>query len=218
MDYIQKIRTLYNLSGNDGYSENEIIEAENKLNIKLPKVLREYYAILGKNEVLNKTHNVLYELNEIDPSNDEEYLIFYEDNQGACIWGINKNDLENDNPEVYRKDSLEDKAEEEWVLHSKTMEGFLLSISYVNGVMQGLDFCGIYDGGVEDKIMDRIENAYTEIKNLETYQTRYFTNGPEIIMTDGYIWIGTNNKESYKNMLEKINVSWDYRDELDGYD
>jgi len=218
MDYIQRIKTLYNISENCGYSEKEIVETENNLNIKFPKVLREYYAVLGKNEVLNESHNILFKLNDIDLADDEKYLVFYEENQGACIWGIDKNVLEDDNPKVYRKDSLEDKTKEKWVLHSKTMEGFLLSISYVNGVMQGLDFCGIYEGIVENKIIEMFERDYSEIKDLETYQTRYFTNGTEIIMTDGYIWIGTNNKESYQNMLEKINVKWSYRDELEGYD
>jgi hypothetical protein len=55
MDIIKKIKTLYNLSKDYGYNENEIIEAENNLSINFPKILREYYRILGKNKTVNES-------------------------------------------------------------------------------------------------------------------------------------------------------------------
>jgi len=64
MDFLKKIKKLYSISDedNNGYNEETIIELEDKLKIRLPKALRDYYLQLGKNWHINEIDMILYRL------------------------------------------------------------------------------------------------------------------------------------------------------------
>jgi hypothetical protein len=226
MDYIQKIKLLYNLPEDKDYGidENEIITTENNLKIKLPKVLREYYLKLGNNENINNSFNRLLKPKEISFTDDGSYLVFYEENQEVVYWAINKNNFENENPKVYGTYDPNG-LEQEWFIDSETMENFLLSMAYWNGVLEGLDFTANFsnDDGIENTIIKNVENSFTEIKGITNQQLRFFgcENTGIIALTfdldNNYngIYIGTNNKETYNRILEKIDIEWDYRSDKD---
>jgi hypothetical protein len=226
MDYIQKIKLLYNLTPNNNYgiSENEIVLMEDNLKIKLPKILREYYLALGNDENINNSFNRLFEPKEIYFTEDKNYLVFYEENQGVVYWAINKNDMESENPKVYGNYDPDDLTQD-WFIDSETTDNFLLSMAYWNGVLEGLDFSANYsnDSGIDSNIIKSIENNFVEIKGITNQQSRFFTDKDiEIIaltfdIKNNYngIYIGTNNEKAYKNILEKINIEWDYRSDKD---
>lgn len=67
MNYIAKIKQLYALPENEhsGFTEGEIYEVENRLNIVFPFELKNYYLTLGKVDVINNSYNRL--LNPRDP-------------------------------------------------------------------------------------------------------------------------------------------------------
>ncbi|MDR1316604.1 MAG: hypothetical protein LBK13_06990, partial [Spirochaetales bacterium] len=202
MDIIQKIKILYNLSKDYGYNENEIIEAENKLSIKFPKKLREYYRVLGKNKTVNESFNKLLSINgEIGFTDDNNYLVFYEENQGVVYWALDRNDLENNNPKVYGNYDPAN-GSGDWFVDSETVEGFLLSMAYWNGALEGLKYTANYsnDDGIENNIIKNIENCWNEVTGITNQQLRFFTHDDtEIIAlttdsgnnTNG-IYIGTN--------------------------
>jgi hypothetical protein len=221
MDMIQKIKTLYDLSQNDGYSENEIIEAENNLSIKFPRILREYYLILGKNKTVNESFNRLLNINgETGFTEDTRYLVFYEENQGAVYWAIDQKDLGHNNPKVYGNYDPNN-GSDDWFTDSETMEGFLLSMAYWNGALEGLKYTAncSNDDGIESDIIKNVENRWNEIKGLTSQQLRFFANDDmEIIVltTDlennvNGIYTGTNDKTKFMEMMERINIKWDYR-------
>ena len=225
MDYYQKIKKLYCLSKNSGYSENEIVEVENNLEIKFPEILREYYHILGKNKAVNESFNRLLNINgEIGFTDDNNYLVFYEENQGVVYWAISKNEIGNNNPKVYGNYYPNNKSGD-WFIDSETIEGFLLTMAYWNGVLGGLKYNAIYskDSCIKSNIIKTIENGWEEIKGITNQQLRFFENdGTEIIAltTDlennvNGIHIGTNNKETFIKTLKKINIKWDYRSDED---
>ena len=225
MEYLQKIKNLYGLSKNSGYSENEIVEVEKKLKIKFPKTLKEYYHILGKNKVVNESFNRLLKINgKIGFTNYNNYLVFYEENQGVVYWAISKEEMENNNPKVHGNYDPNNKLDD-WFIDSETMEGFLLSMAYWNGVLGGLKYNTNYskDNKIKSSIIKKIENGWNEIKGITNQQLRFFENdGREIIAltTDlknnvNGIYIGTNNKETFIEALGKINIKWDYRSDED---
>jgi hypothetical protein len=130
MNNFEKIKTLYNLSKDYGYSENEIINAENNLTIKFPKILRDYYSLLGKNKKINRSFNRLLKINgEVGFADDNKYFVFYEENQSATYWAINKNDMDSNNPKVYGNYDPRN-CINDWFLYSETIEDFLLSMAY----------------------------------------------------------------------------------------
>jgi hypothetical protein len=226
MDYIQKIKLLYNLPENYNYGipENEIIAMENILKIKLPKILREYYLELGNNKSINNSFNRLLEPKEIGFTEDNKYLVFYEENQGVVYWAINKSDIGNEDPRVYASYYPNDLTQE-WFIDSETTENFLLSMAYWNGALEGLNFLANYsnDNGINNNTIKKIENNFTEINGITNQQLRFFTDNDIGIIALTFesenkyngIYIGTNNQETYKNILEKINIKWDYRSDED---
>jgi hypothetical protein len=225
MDVIQKIKTLYDLSKSEGYSDNEIIEAENNLHIKFPRILREYYLILGKNKTVNESFNKLLNINgEVGFTGDNHYLVFYEENQGAVYWAIDKKDMETDNPKVYGNYDPGN-APGEWFIDSETMDGFLLSMAYWNGALEGLKYTAncSNDDGIENDIIKSVENHWNEIKGITNQQLRFFANDDmEIIVltTDlennaNGIYTGTSDQSKFVEILEKMKVKWDYRSDED---
>jgi hypothetical protein len=226
MDYIQKIKLLYNLSENKdyGFNEAEIIEIENCFKIKLPHILREYYLKLGKNEDINNSFNKLLKPNETGFTEDNNYFVFYEENQAVVYWAINKHDFENENPKVYGNYDPKDLTQD-WFIDSETMEGFLLSMAYWNGVLGGLNYSANYsnENSIDENIVKNIETNWNEVQGITNQQLRFFTNeNKEIIaLTNDLenkvngIYIGTNDTEKYKQALEKINIKWDYRSDED---
>ena len=226
MDYIQKIKLLYNLPENKDYGidEKEIITMENNFNIKLPGKLREYYLKLGDNEIINDSFNHLLEIKDIEFTDDGNFLVFYTENQEVVCWGINKNDLENENPKVYGTYDP-DNLTEEWFIDSETAENFFLSMAYWNGVLRGLNFTANHsnDNGIENDVITNIENNFTEIKGITNQQLRFFTNDNIGIIAVTFdlenkyngIFVGTNDEEIYKDILERINIIWDYRSDED---
>src|SRR5690606_19950681 len=146
MSNTDKIRQLYDLPKNEnfGYSEADIIELEEKLNIQLPLKLKDYYLTLGKVETLNYSYNrFLKPHNEIEFSNDR-YLVFYEENQRVAHWGIKEEDLKLDNPAVWGNYGTEDKPD--WHIEAQSTDNFFILMAVYNGTLGGLKYHAHYFG------------------------------------------------------------------------
>ena len=74
------------LAPGDGVAEAEIAAAEARLGLKLPTVLREFYALVGRRKDINAVHNRLISLEESEV--DQDRLVFYEENQAVVLWGV----------------------------------------------------------------------------------------------------------------------------------
>jgi hypothetical protein len=231
MEYKQTIKSLYDLPENEnyGYKENTIIKVEDELNIKFPKILREYYLTLGKNKNINNTAHGLFHLFNpnkiINFFNATHYLVFCRDNYAWEYYGIKKKDIEQEDPVVcaaYNNGIPKLKSASSWSVFSPTTSRFLLSMAFWNGPLGGLTYkAGHYVGiNEKEKLIEHLENNWKEIPWNETYQNRqarfYTLDYSEIIvfssdaeMTGSSLFIGTNNQERYNNMREKINVKWD---------
>ena len=76
MHYLQIIRKLYNLpeADNHGYPESALAALEERLQIRIPAALREYYLSLGANRQINDSFNRLTAFNEMGFSEDEHRI------------------------------------------------------------------------------------------------------------------------------------------------
>ncbi len=226
MTYQQKIRQLYGLdeTRNYGFSETEILDLEKRLNFVFPKVLREYYLTLGKNQKLNDTFNrLLKPKSEIDFSTDR-HLVFYEENQAVVYWAIKEQDLYLDNPCVYGNyDAVN--LTQEWFVDSLTTENFLLSMAFWNGVLGGLKFNANTEAKNDliETVINQVEKNWTELKGSTNQQLRFFTSDFSDIITfttdlnskiNG-IFIGSNDKKKYENIINTLKIEWDYRTDRD---
>lgn len=138
------LRKLYN-NNTEGFSEEEISEAEKRLNIKLPKLLREYYLYYGKLSINNSLHRIFspdeldfshnYLMEEVkdneiettmkDLEQTKNYLLFWIENQGCWYQGIDIEDIKDDNPRIYitTNDDLF-----EWAPYSNSFYSHILSM------------------------------------------------------------------------------------------
>ncbi|MEU5160542.1 SMI1/KNR4 family protein [Streptomyces sp. NPDC020875] len=108
------------LADGDGYGPDEIAAAERRLGLTLPAALREAYALLGLRPDLTSNQDVLRPLAELAVEPGEEadgpgaVLVFRDENQGVCRWGIPLAELGRDDPPVVVRADLADKSAERW--------------------------------------------------------------------------------------------------------
>jgi hypothetical protein len=219
MTYFQKIRHLYNVPANEnyGFSESEIVEQEKQLGIVLPAKLREYYLTLGKHEAINYSHNRLLQPGGEIGFSPDEYLIFYEENQGVVIWGIKKEDLLNPNPPVYGNYSS-DEQNPAWYLELPTTEACLLMLAVYNGVLGGLKYNGNYFDPVNAEVVSYIKENWQELDDISSTTQRIFTRDYAEMISLSFdseqncsgIFIGANDVDRFDNMLDKLDVDWFY--------
>jgi hypothetical protein len=90
----------------DGITEASLKKCERRLGVRLPTAVRDYYAIAGRLNQLNKAHNVLFALDELRVG--DGYLWFMEENQSVAHWGLPVKRLTEDDPIVYQRTNVDD--------------------------------------------------------------------------------------------------------------
>ncbi|GAA6766655.1 hypothetical protein AAFH68_25980 [Flavobacterium sp. CGRL1] len=127
------IKKLFHITEPNGFSNDEIQIVKNTFG-NLPEVFVDYYTELGKIQKLNNTQDSLVAVDRLINYATDEYLIFYTENQHACVWGIHKDDLSKNNPPVYM--SFDEK---EWNLETETLTDFFTAMAYLQAGF-GLEF------------------------------------------------------------------------------
>ncbi|WP_103070122.1 hypothetical protein [Aquimarina sediminis] len=213
------IRRLYNVTEIEhefGYQMDELIEVETQLKVNIPKILKEYYLTLGKNECINKSHNRLLEPNKEIRLSDDGYLIFYEENQTVAYWGIKKEDLELENPPVWGNYGTNESPD--WHLEAKTTEDFLLLMGVYNGTLGGLKYHANCFGEIASETVKKIQENWKEVKEISWDRQRIYSHNFEEILSLSFdeksnctaIFIGTTYKERFDNLLENLTIDWSY--------
>lgn len=218
MMYIQKIRTLYDLPADEmfGYSEEEIIDLEIDLGVRLPGTLRDYYLHLGKNESINHSHNRLLSPDgEIGFSNDD-HLMFYEENQGVATWGIKKEELLLDNAPVWG--NYGDEETPDWQREANTVEDFLLLMAVYNGTMGGLKYHANCLDDIDPEVVKAIQQRWSEVPGISWEKQKVYTDDFREVISlsfddDGNcaaVFIGTSDQNTFDELLDEIEVEWSY--------
>ncbi len=124
----KEIRSLFGITENNGFLVEEIA-LHKAVCEHIPQVLHDYYANLGKIDALNHTQDQLLSPNKLKFSKNNDFLIFYAENQYACAWGIKKEDLTHSNPPVYMS------ADEiKWQQECETLSDFLNAMAHLQAV------------------------------------------------------------------------------------
>ncbi|KAF2335832.1 SMI1/KNR4 family protein [Flavobacterium nitrogenifigens] len=218
MNYIQKIKRLYNLSENKnyGFSENQILDLEKTLNVKLPSKLKEYYLELGTEENLNYCFNrLLKPENEIGFS-DDDFLVFYEENQNVAFWGIKKEDLSLENPPVYGNYDTIEKSD--WEMEIETTENFFLLMAVFNGTLGGLQFNGNYLGEIDSEIVKLVEENYALVPEISRENQKVYTADFYDVISLSFdqennctgAFIGSSDQERFDAILDLVDIDWSY--------
>jgi hypothetical protein len=127
------------LTPEDGEPESSIAEAEVRLGLRLPAVLREYYRLAGRFDQFNCAHNQL--LRPEEWSVDGGKLVFLEENQRVVVWGVEAGISPEDDPPVYQGQEVRGQPTEWYREHERCSE-FLLVMLHLQAVWGGCEFLG----------------------------------------------------------------------------
>ena len=148
------IKKMYNISNPNGFSDDEINSIRSIFG-NLPQVFIDYYCELGKIERLNHTQDSLIVPEQFQYFKNDDYLIFYRENQRVCVWAIHKNDLKKADPPVYMSED-----EKEWRLETDTLSDFFTAMAYLQAVF-ALDYGAETYYEIEENDLTYIRNHYT---------------------------------------------------------
>ncbi|MBS7252798.1 hypothetical protein [Flavobacterium branchiicola] len=119
------IKKLFHITESAGFTNEEIQTVKN-IFVVLPQVFVDYYNQLGKHQDLNHTQDSLVVPERFQYYQNNDYLIFYTENQHACVWGIHKDDLSSNNPPVYMSYD-----KEKWELEAETLLEFFTAMAFL---------------------------------------------------------------------------------------
>jgi len=218
MNYIQKIKRLYNLSENEnyGFSESEMLNLEKTLKTTLPLKFKEYYLELGKEENLNYSFNRLLKPDDEIEFSDDDYLVFYEENQNVAFWGIKKEDLKQDNPPVYGNYDTIEKSD--WEIETQTTENFFLFMAVFSGTLGGLQYSGNYMGEIEPEMVKFVEDNWKLVPEISRENQKVYTDEFYDVISLSFdqnnkclaAFIGSSDQERFDTILEGIDIDWSY--------
>jgi len=218
MMYLQKIRTLYDLPADEtfGYSEEEIINLEIDLGVRLPGKLRDYYLHLGKNERVNASHNRLLKPNGEVGYSEDDYLLFYEENQGVVSWGIKKDGLQLESPPVWG--NYGDEEMPDWHRETSTVENFFLLMAVYNGTMGGLKYNANCLDEVDPEVVKAIQQRWNEVPDISWEKQKVYTDDFREVISLSFddsgncnaVFIGTSDQHAFDELLDEIEVEWSY--------
>ncbi len=206
---LKKIKALFDIEDNSfGLKEIEIIESENRLGIKLPKDLRQYYLQLGNHSGLNQTQDRLLLPNQLY-LHDTGYLVFYEENQAVSVWGIKQQDLILENPLVYITFD-----EDEWLLENN-LSDFLTSIGYLQSLFAFPFSANAVAINNQEETFVRTNWTNTGI-GLKIWNAEFFQNDLNevlgFIKSDNQVdlFVATKSESRLKEIDKKLNLNWEY--------
>ncbi|MDR3286868.1 MAG: SMI1/KNR4 family protein, partial [Prevotellaceae bacterium] len=125
------------LKKEDGLTFSEIEEIETDLGIKLPNILREFYSLVGGLDMLFINSFECF----IKPYIKNGMLVFLEENEGLCYWGVKMQKLSNSQLNVYMCTDVE-QNNTEWVSEEVTLDGFLSMLLYYQAASGGYEYSG----------------------------------------------------------------------------
>lgn len=196
------IKKLFHITEPNGFSNDEIQIVKNNFG-NLPQVFVDYYTELGKIQKLNNTQDSLVAVDRLINYATDEYLIFYKENQYACVWGIHKDDLSKSNPPVYMSYD-----EQEWNLETETLSDFFTAMAYLQAGF-GLDFYSECFYELDDKALKFIDENFKN-KDVAFKQwaegIKFYGNHEDdviIVMSNNQIFYSSNTKKHFLE-LDKV--------------
>ena len=122
-------------------SKASLVATEKRIGTRLPKVLRDYYLLAGRDGRLNQAHNHLLQLEDLLV--EEKALVFYVENQAEVLWAILDRDLGMTDPPVYRAENSDEDQDLEWQLDHRFLSDFLITMACWQAAAGGMDYSGI---------------------------------------------------------------------------
>ncbi|MGI4789407.1 MAG: hypothetical protein ACRYFS_11230 [Janthinobacterium lividum] len=204
-------RLMPPLGPGDGVPEAEIEAAETRLGVKMPTLLREFYALAGKREDINGVHNRLVSLENLKV--DQNKLVFYEENQGVVLWGVDIQNLENIDPSVFM---AEYQATLVWDADHNHLSAFLKAMLFWQAVNGGMPYSGIGTATSEAIALAGTDWELVDLSRDSTlWRNRVQMRDGQVLFISGndpdpQVHGGGRTKADFLAVAKAFDVYWDY--------
>jgi len=122
------------LTARDSTPPEKIAATEKKLGLRLPRALRDFYLVAGRERFLNQAHNHL-----CTPSDWETHagkVIFLAENQCAVVWAVTASSKPADDPAVYQG-PMSDGEPSGWFLEQRRCSAFMVFMVHLQASFGG---------------------------------------------------------------------------------
>lgn len=184
------------LTERDGLAEEDIIAAQNRLGLELPKVLKNFYLHLGGNQLFMEAFLHLFSPENLTVA--DEMLIFIAENQEVILWGLKVDALSSDDPGVFQvnPENISEISSEE-----KSLSEFLRITLYYQAAQGGYKFCGwVYD---YQEVLPRIEKGWEKVVEVNGLHI-WWQAGKIIFKLDGPEFDFITAAAQAREMLEEM--------------
>jgi len=193
-----------------GLADAELVAAEQRLGLKLPPALWEWYASFGSGDAVWCVQDRLRRPDELEVSNG--FLLFAVENQTCWYWGIPLGELQSPDPPVF----LSNSSAKAWERESDSVSRFALQYAMLNVKFgDGTRFTanGPLTSTQRSKIA--LEYALLPFGELHTpvFPTR-FHGSDEIVVElegDAWVWATARDQESLIHLdalLTPLGMDW----------
>ena len=156
------------LTSRDALPEAQIGQREKRLGMRLPKALRDYFLVAGRERSFNQAFNRLCAPD--DWSLDSGKLVFMEETQGALLWGVSATSELTIDPAVYQGVIIDGEVRE-WHPEHERCSVFLSVILHWQATFGGaMKCCDSAPAPVElVTILDRDWSLIGEVNGMRAY-------------------------------------------------
>ena len=202
------------LKPNDGYSAAELDAAEQRLGLKLPAALQEWYGLAGKRKDVTAVQNFLRSPNHLFTRLEDggEALYFYTENQAVVNWGILASDLGQDDPPVY--------LDETGTAENHTLSEFITQMVVLETACFG-GICG-GNGPANPEALEAVRRHFRPLGFPEWHwpvDASRLYGGDDILIEaeaseDGYqwIWLGARSQTALQDAAQRFSIDWECLD------
>jgi hypothetical protein len=215
------IRSLFHpWQPGDGYDEETIQAAEARLGVRLPTTLRNFYLTWGRRRDMTQPQDHMMHPNVLVVRANT--LIFIEENQAVCYWGVPCEALDEADPPVVETESgpsgWDVESERNWRLSDAHLSNFLDGFTYMHAFSGGAAYGGITAFGVslsEEHIL-WLEGNWSRAfdDDVPTYYIRdgqalfYHPGSPSL---DAICCLATREAEALDEIGQRFHISWKRR-------
>jgi len=207
------------LEDGDGYSASELDAAEQRLGLKLPEALREWYGLAGHRKDIVAVQNFLrlpdhlFTRQEEDIQEDVcEVLYFYSENQSVVNWGILASDLVLDDPPVY--------LDETGAIENHTLSEFITQMVVLETTCFGSALGGNSAANLE--ALETVKQSFVSLGFADWHwpvsPSRLYGGNGILIETeaspegDCWIWMGAQTREALQEAAQLFSLDWEVLD------
>jgi hypothetical protein len=195
-----------------GVRTSELDLAEERLGLKLPRSLREWFERFGARKEVWSLQDRLLAPDAF--SVEGGVLVFCVENQGVVFWGIELPDLDAEDPPVVVSDAS---RAGNWIVESESTSAFAIQSALCNAKWSPALSCSA-DGPATDETLRAIEGRYARLPLADMHwparPTRLYGEEDLIIesQAETWLWVSARTSRAFseaEQILRAAGMTWE---------